>query len=369
MMTEANTAPQTWDLELESKPDFTEAMQRIYAWYEQQIIDRPPVRFSRHNAWAEAGDSSWDASWRYLRDRWFDTEYQVEGFLTQIRGKKFLGETFPIFWPNLGPLVVPAFYGCPLEFGEVTSWASPILKDYRQPVKLDWRSEYLVQLEKMTNYALERCPGQFMVGYSDLHSGIDWLGALRGMETLCVDLIEDNAAIPGYLRQVDTEFLQLYDYFDDLLKAHQQLSATWMGIPSYGKMHIPSCDFSAMISPRQFREFVMPSLLSEVQHMTHNVFHVDGKGVARHLDAIFELPNLQAIQWVQGPGDDTPILQWVPLIKRIQAAGKSVVVELTRDELEPFIQAVRPEGILLCLPSEDEEEERSVLKRLEKWTR
>ena len=28
-----------WDIELESKPDFNQAMKRIYAWYEQEIIE------------------------------------------------------------------------------------------------------------------------------------------------------------------------------------------------------------------------------------------------------------------------------------------------------------------------------------------
>jgi hypothetical protein len=94
---------------------------------------------------------------------------------------------------------------------------------------------------------------------------------------------------------------------------------------------------------------------------------VDGKGVARHIDLILELPKLNAIQWVQGLGADTPIMQWVPLIKRIQAAGKSVVVDLTHAELEDFIAAVRPEGILLTMASEDEEEERAILKRVSQW--
>ena len=101
--------------------------------------------------------------------------------------------------------------------------------------------------------------------------------------------------------------------------------------------------------------------------MTHNVYHIDGKGVARHLDLILGLPNLNAIQWVQGMGDDTPIMQWVPFIQRIQAAGKSVMVDLTHAELEDFIAAVRPEGILLTMASQDEEEERAILKRLAKW--
>ena len=35
----------SWILELEGKPDFGTAMKRIYAWYEQEMIDRPPIRF------------------------------------------------------------------------------------------------------------------------------------------------------------------------------------------------------------------------------------------------------------------------------------------------------------------------------------
>jgi hypothetical protein len=366
---ETNTLPSaTWDVELECKPDFSMSMQRIYAWYHQHIIDRPPVRFNRHNVEYEGGNEDWKPEWRSMKDKWFDIEYQVDRFEKTIQGKRFWGETFPVFWPNLGPSVFSATYGCPLEFADVTSWASPILDSYQQQVALQWESEYLVQLDQMTRYALELCPGKFMVGYTDLHPGLDWLAALRGSETLCLDLLEDSESIPAYLRQCEEDFFQVYEHFDQLLKSHRQLSVTWMGIPSFGKMHIPSCDFATLISPRQFRVFAMPVLNQEVQHMTHNIFHVDGVGVARHLDAILELPNLQAIQWVQGVGQDQPILQWVPLIRRIQSAGKSVVVDIDPTELEPLMQEIRPEGILICLPSEDEEEEQAILKRVEKWS-
>ena len=101
--------------------------------------------------------------------------------------------------------------------------------------------------------------------------------------------------------------------------------------------------------------------------MDHNIFHVDGKFVARHIDIILELPHLNGIQWVQGMGTDQPILQWAPFIRKVQAAGKSVVVELETSELEGFIESVEPEGILLCLGSESEEEEEAILKRVEKW--
>lgn len=356
-----------WHLELESKPDFDQALDRIYAWYDQAVIDRPPVRFTRHNAEYEASDGVFKESWHDLKDKWFDEEYQISRIQNQLRGQRYLGETFPIYWPNLGPNVFAALYGSPLAYSEVTSWAKPILSDCDQMVNLDWQSAYLRKLENLTRAALEVCSGQFMVGYTDLHPGLDWLAALRGTESLLMDLIDNPETIQPKLAVCTPDFLNVFDFFDTILKENGQLSVTWMGIPSFGKMHIPSCDFAAMISPRHFEEFALPALQIEVQHMTHNIFHVDGKGVARHLDMILQLPNVQAIQWVQGVGDDLPIMQWTALIQRVQAAGKSVVVDLSPAELEDFIDAVEPEGILLTIACETEEEERSILKRIAKW--
>ncbi len=162
-------------------------------------------------------------------------------------------------------------------------------------------------------------------------------------------------------------FLMVFEHFDALLKANGLPSVTWMAIPSFGRMHIPSSDFASMISPQQFRTYALPALLAEVQHMTHNIFHVDGKSVARHLDAILELPNLQAIQWVQGVGADAPIMQWVPLIQRVQTASKSIVVDLAPEELDSFIEAVRPEGIFLTMASADEAQKEAILKRVARW--
>ena len=87
--------------------------------------------------------------------------------------------------------------------------------------------------------------------------------------------------------------------------------------------------------------------------MERVIFHMDGKGVANHLDTLLAEPGIRAIQWVQGVGEDEPILQWIPLIKRIQSAGKSVVVDLKPKELEAFMAQVSPEGIFLCIAAEE----------------
>jgi len=83
--------------------------------------------------------------------------------------------------------------------------------------------------------------------------------------------------------------------------------------------------------------------------MRHNIFHLDGKGMLRHLDRILAVPEIQAIQRVHGAGDDAPIMQWLPVIKRIQAAGKGVLVDLQLHELESFIAGTNPQGLYLCI--------------------
>lgn len=101
--------------------------------------------------------------------------------------------------------------------------------------------------------------------------------------------------------------------------------------------------------------------------MTHNIFHLDGKGVARHLEAILSVPEIHAIQWVQGVGDDQPIMQWVPFIKELQARGMPVIVDLNSEELEDLMAAVAPEGLFLWMATKSEEEELALLGKVARW--
>lgn len=357
-----------WPVELAQKPDFGKAMERIYAWYHQEIIDRAPIRFSAHNAEYNETHVLKGRSWASLKERWWDTEYQLELFESQLENSLFNAETFPVFWPNLGPEVYSAFYGIELIYKEVTSYSVPLIDDWKKLdwLKLDFNNPYFKKIEEMTLAALERCRGRYLVGYTDFHPGLDCAAAFRDPQQLCMDILTDPEKVHRLIEISSRDFQTIFDHFDDLLKKHGQLSVTWMGIPSFGKMHIPSCDFAAMISPEQFNEFVLPVIQNEVKLMDHNIFHVDGKGVANHIDVLLEISEINAIQWVQGVGDDLPIMQWVPLIRKIQAAGKSVIVDLHVSELEPFMREIRPKGIFLCIDAEPGVQE-SVIKKVEKW--
>ncbi|MBK8050676.1 MAG: hypothetical protein IPK16_28365 [Anaerolineales bacterium] len=110
-------------------------------------------------------------------------------------------------------------------------------------------------------------------------------------------------------------------------------------------------DISIMMSPASFRRFVLPYIRQQCQWLDYSLYHLDGIGAIRHLDALLEIEELNAIQWTPGVGQPQggdPC--WYDLYKRIRAGGKAVMpawVEV--DELAPLLDAVGPEGLNILM--------------------
>ncbi|MDZ7604355.1 MAG: hypothetical protein U5K79_01935 [Cyclobacteriaceae bacterium] len=231
-----------------------------------------------------------------------DAEYQADEFLRSISDMRFNAETFPIYMPNVGPNAYASFHGGDMTFEDTTSWYHEIIHDYETDlpkIKFSTQGEYFKKVLELTEVALQKCGDKFIVGYTDLHPGLDCALAWRGTNDLLMDLIMDPENAQKLFELSTVHFLEVYNLYDDILKANNMPSSTWMNIPvPNGRMHIPSADFSFMISPEDFEKCGLPILKDEVKTMTHNVFHVDGKGVANHIDTILSVPEVRCIQWV-----------------------------------------------------------------------
>ena len=349
------------------KPDFDMCMARIYAWYEQQIIDRPPVRFIHFDIEYEK-QRTVKGPWKTAEERWLDVDFQVQTFIDTLETTDFFGETFPVYWPNLSSLAYNLFLGQSADFDDVTAWTHPCIEDLEDlpSLKVQWDGKYFKSVESMTRRALELAEGKFMVGFTEMYPGIDCAAMLRGTEKLCLDLVLQPDPLKHLIDLVFEEFPQVYNHFDRLLKEHNQLSATWMNLPSFETFNVLASDFATHISPGHFEEFCMPIIRKQAKLFKHNVFHLDGPGVARHINAILTLPHLQAINWEQGYGTDEPTMQWLPLIKKIQEAGKSVIVDIKMHELDEFMKKVDPTGIMFRIPAEPSEQ-KDILERISRW--
>ena len=355
-------------MELITKPDYEQCVERIEAWFQGEILDRVPIRFHRHNAEYDVSHVSRHAS---QRDRWFDSEYQADEFLKSISGMRFNAETFPIYMPNLGPNVYASFHGGDMTFEDVTSWYHEIIHDYNTDLPLINFSKdniFYQKILELTEVALQKCGNKFLVGYTDIHPGLDCALAWRGTNNLCLDLMMDTENAQKLFNLATEHFLEVYNEYDKILKAHDMPSCTWMNIPvPNGRMHIPSADFSFMISPDDYIKYGLPILREEVKTMTHNVFHVDGKGVANHIDAILSVPEVRCIQWVQGMADDYPIMQHLDFIRYVQSYNRGIIVDLSKDDLDEYMEKMSPKNTFLWVATESEEEEVDIMKKLLKW--
>jgi len=357
-------------MELITKPDYDQCVERIEAWFQGEILDRAPIRFHRHNAEYEVSHGSNHSS---IKERWFDSEYQVDDFLLSIKGLRFNAETFPIYMPNLGPDVYAAFHGGDMTFGDTTSWYHEIIHDYETDLsKIQFSKDnvFYKKILELTDVALNKCGNRFLVGYTDLHPGLDCGLAWRGSNNLCMDLMMDQENAQKLFNLATQHFLEVYDDYDNILKAHGMPSSTWMNIPiPDGRLHIPSSDFSFMISPDDYEKYGLPILKNEVKTMTHNIFHVDGKGVANHIDIILSVPEVKCIQWVQGMGDDYPIMQHLDFIRYVQSKNRGIIVDLSKEDLDEYMEKMSPKNTFLWIATESQEEELMIMKKVEKWSR
>ena len=115
-------------------------------------------------------------------------------------------------------------------------------------------------------------------------------------------------------------------------------------------------DISGMISTRNFRRFVQPFIREQCQWLDYALYHLDGVAAMRHLDALLEIEDLNAIQWTPGAGQPQggdPC--WYDLYKRIRAGGKAIMpcwVEL--NQLQPLLDAVGPAGVNVLMHFQSE---------------
>jgi hypothetical protein len=351
------------------KPDYDETKQRIEAFWERELIDRPVVQFTLIKPPEErvplppSGHATSEA-------RWLDAEYQTELAVATLQNYEFLGDTLPVAFPNLGPEIFSAFYGCPMHFGDYgTSWSDPILEDWEQPdqIQLDWNSPYLRKLHEMTDLLLEAGEGLFITGMTDWHPGGDCVAAFRDPQNLALDMLLYPEGVRALLTRVEADYFRMYDVFYEKLRAAGQPISTWLTLMSDGKYYVPSNDFSIMISQQMFDDMFLPGIARECEFLDRSIYHLDGPGALRHFDSLMAIEALDALQFVPGAGNEG-FHRWIDVYRRAQAAGKGVQVFCDLDELPLVMETLDPRGLFLSVSKvPDRASAQAMLADLQTW--
>jgi hypothetical protein len=332
-------------MHLERKPDFDRTLARFEAWWTREIVDRPPVTI---HVKPERAPSLPPAP-STLRERWMNVEYDIERFEATVTVTTYLGDHFPWYMPNVGPELTATIFGAELEFEETTSYSIPLARESCRQIlamKPDLDTPYWNNMRAKTDLSVARGRGRWLTALPDLHTNGDLVAALRNPQDMALDCALDLEGVRLACDYVNNISYRLM--FDDLWgriapTGHPCMS--WAPAPHASPTYPVSCDFICMVSPRVFQEAILPSIVGEMRFLGRSIFHLDGPGALRHLDALLDQPELHAVQWVYG-ANRGPATEWLEVYRSIQSRGRAIqLISDSLDDARAAAEALRPEGV------------------------
>lgn len=302
---------------------------------------------------------------------WHDLDYRSA--LGEYRNRRtfFGGEAFPVWdYGYPGNKCIAAFLGCPLTLDNHTGWLDPILT----AENIEYESLRLDESNPRWQFALEwlrraarESPGNCIPAVGAFGGCGDNLAALRGSDRLLYDVADRPDQVRAAELHLMDIWCRVYDTFYDIARQAAQGSTCWFGLWAPGKFYAAENDFSYMISPRMFRDLFLPAIDIQTRFLDYSVYHVDGIAAFAHVDALLELPQLQAIQILPGTGKPSP-LHFLDVLKKVQTAGRNLHISIPPDEVEDALSELSARGLFIGTSCGTEAQARDLLRNAERWS-
>lgn len=307
--------------------------------------------------------------------RWYtDGEWILKRNLEAIEKTYYAGDALPCIFPYFGT-GGHAKYVCPeekVEYSKDTIWVHPSIEDLDAcTLDFDPASNKVFQQERnILSYLAAESKGRYFMGMPDNCGSYDALAQLRGNEELMIDFLTQPESVKrAGKRLVEILKISSEELFQVLKENCRGGSIhAWMNTWSPGRHMQLQCDLSVMISSEAFREFILDELISTSTWLDHAIYHMDGIEQIRHLDDILQISSIHMIQWVQVDGQPDAVAS-LPTLKKIQAAGKGLVICIGKNQVQPLLENLSPKGLnLLVGGAKDPDEADRIVKLAESYT-
>ena len=108
---------------------------------------------------------------------------------------------------------------------------------------------------------------------------------------------------------------------------------------------------------------MLPELEETSSAFEHCTYHLDGIEQIRHLDLILSVKGIDNIQWTHVAGQPKTSAS-IEALRKIQAAGKGLVLIPQRDEVEFLMKNLSHKGLQICVGGMKNKEEAEDLMAL-----
>jgi len=347
------------------KRDWTEAQERWKAWWDGEIIDRVAITVTAPKSHVVPNaSSSWDL-WDFCRYP-SDPEIGIKRFDDLCSKMYFGGEAFPNLWINMGSGSLAAYLGCEVEFLSDTLWFKAVEGwEKLRRLSLDPENRWWRLTKQITEMAAKMGEGKFFVGVTDIGGIYDTIAMLRGPKNFVIDLFKKAYEVKELAERVLEAWFICYEESRQIIGRRMGGNSAWMDIWSPNRWYPIQDDVAYYMSPKMFKEFVLPSLRELCERLDHTIYHLDGIRQIPHLDMLLGIPELNGIQWVPGAGKlGCESSEWMPMYKRIQEAGKLLVLGIPKKSIKHVINQLSPKGLLLETSCNSEAEAQRLLRSL-----
>ena len=285
-----------------------------------------------------------ELKWKDMEDKYQNPQRIVDRYRYFCQTHAFLGESFPNLNIDFGPGSLASYLGSEIGFKEDTVWFNKCLDSWDGVPKLtfDPENKWFKKHLQLAKDCQALAGDDFYVDMPDLMENIDVLASLRGAQDILFDLLDEPEMIGERIQEVTDIYYEYYDRFYDVIKDEEGGNAyTVFQIWGPGRTVKLQCDFSAMMSPEDFRKYIQPSLRSQSENVDHVLYHLDGPAAIKHMDALMEIEGIDALQWTSGDaGPDGTLPDWDVIYDKAIAAGKSIWVKVYSGEFEDWIRNV-----------------------------
>ncbi len=327
----------------EFKRNWEPFFKRMKAWWDG-TLEGPIIRIpAQRTPWRPDVPPD-DTDWKEYH---CNTAAALTRYETLFRHARYFTDLAPCMDTGVGHGIA-SFLGCPMEFRRETVWTHPCMTAIDDPIDVtSWRgdSRWQAYREKMIACSARAARRYGLVYY--LGGVIQAMALMRGDAAFLMDLLDYPAAVESLRDRLLPEWFAMAEEMESMLPQDGgQWTLFWLWAP--GRVVFCECDVSCNISPKLFRRYVVPEVRAMAQWADYSLYHLDGPRAVMHLDALLEIPELDCVQWIRGDGGGTA-LDWIPLLRRIQAGGKLVYVECSLKELAALLAALQPRGLLVHL--------------------
>jgi hypothetical protein len=356
------------------KEDWDEARTRFEAFWAGEIVDRCCIGVTAPRRGAPPAPPDVPAPGADVQAWWMDPAITLDRHLQRFAGTFYGGEAFPVTEINLGASIMAAFFGSPPEFRPETVWYPRIIDDWNTDrLAFDPATNpYYRMIVDNTRYYVQECRERYFVGHAELGTAMDVLSLLRGMQDLCYDMVDRPDTIQEAIALLAQAWVDVHEEIYGLVRECNDggCCLAWMKTWAPGRHAQMACDFSAILSPAMFAQFALPELDHYLHWNEFATYHWDGPDAVKHLDQLLAVDGIDAVQWTAGAGQarsSSP--RWLPLYKKIQAAGKNLYLLADIDEVETLLGELSARGLYIRTQAGSEDEARGLLRKVTKWTR